>query len=486
MVSPRGNAVLVCVYAHALPEIPALLLWTLTLLTSLGVAGLLVELYETSSTAQMQRAEAVAARACGLIGDRFAFYAAGWNGVVADIPGFGRELTPVVIAALAHQPGVEGGIWSSTAGSLAYVGPALAEMAILQAANADAAVAEQIVLRRTTSGSQTAILAACPLAGPLDGLTAWALTRVPSSGGFDSLRAGLALLGALVLLIAGGVTWLTVSWGRHVRRIEMALQLHDIENLPRLPPTGERELDRVVAALNAATDRVAQGRARAAELAGQVAAAEHLAALGRVAAGVAHEIRNPIAAMRLRAENALAGDPARLRPALQASLDGIGRVDRLVAEMLAMSQRRTPVLTQVDVASFLQDRAAVLSEQAASAGIEVELEVAAGTARFDAELVGRAIDNLLLNALQHTPPNGRILLSAWEETASLHIAVADTGPGVDPALRYRLFEPFATGRPDGTGLGLAIAREMAEAHGGQLGLAERPGFGAVFELRLPR
>jgi len=262
----------------------------------------------------------------------------------------------------------------------------------------------------------------------------------------------------------------------------LALQTHDIEELPRLAPTGERELDRVVAALNVAGERMARARARTAELASQIAATEQLAALGRVAAGVAHEIRNPMAAMRLRAENALAGDASRLRPALETSLDQIGRVDRLLAEMLAMTQRRTPQIETVDLAHFLDERVAAHRERADAAGVALESGAATGTFRFDPDLIGRAIENLLLNALQHTPPGGRILLSAQTGAAGLRLEVADSGPGIDPALRSHLFEPFATGRADGTGLGLAIAREMAEAHGGKLRLAE--GAGAVFVLEL--
>ena len=123
-------------------------------------------------------------------------------------------------------------------------------------------------------------------------------------------------------------------------------------HLPRLAPTGERELDRIVAALNTAGARLAEARQRSEALAARVALSERLAALGRVAAGVAHEIRNPIAAMRLRAENALAGDDARRRAALEAILAQIARLDRLIGELLAMTQRRAPAPETVDLAGL--------------------------------------------------------------------------------------------------------------------------------------
>ena len=191
-----------------------------------------------------------------------------------------------------------------------------------------------------------------------------------------------------------------------------------------------------------------------------------------------------MAAMRLRAENALAGDGSRLRPALEATLQQVDRVDWLVSEMLAMTQRREAHPHPVELARFLAERIAALAERATAGGITLEQDVADARAAFDPELIGRAVDNLLVNALQHTPPGGRISLSARHADGWLTIHVGDTGPGIDPVQRGRLFEPFATGRPDGTGLGLAIAREMADAHGGTLELADGTG-GAVFILRLP-
>ena len=477
-------------------------IWSLTSAASLAVGWLLIQLYLASTAAQVERAEAVVSRACDMIGDRYAFYVAGTQGGGAAPTGggWGRDLVPVVAAGLATQRGVEGGIWSDATGSVAYAFPSyegtgpktdvpVAELPSIRDANQDALHEEQTVVRRSRSGTQTLLLAACPLPGPFAGLTAWSMARVQGAHGYDRLRIGLGVLLALVLGIAAWVTWLTLAWGRHVRSIEAALATHDIEDLPRLPRTGERELDRVVVALNDAGQRLSAARVRSAEMAARVAASERLAGLGQVAAGLAHEIRNPMAAMRLRAENALAGDAARLRPALEANLVQIARVDRLIAELLAMTQKRPPQREQVDLPRFLADRVAEHRDQARAAGVSLTLDTALpATACFDPELIGRALDNLLLNGLRHAPPGGSVHVGAGEDATVLRIRVSDTGSGVDPALRARLFEPFATGRPDGTGLGLAIAREIAEAHGGRAVLADggQAGAGATFILELPR
>ncbi|WP_419728747.1 sensor histidine kinase [Lichenicola sp.] len=483
-------------------------LWALALAASIGVGLLLIQLYRTSTTAQVERSEAVLAGACDSIRDRYRFYMAGSGATPAPAaaladPGLRAGLTQVVVAGLIGQAGVEGGIWSATTGSLAYAFPTyegtgpksdlpVAELPTIRSANQQAGRSERAVLQRVASGTQTLLVAACPISGPpsgpIDGLTGWTMTRVRQAQGYDRLRAGLGLLLALVLGIAGWGTWLTAAWGRHVGRIETALAAHSIEDLPTLPRTGERELDRIIAALNDAGGRLAAARTRSTEMASRVAAAERLAALGRVAAGVAHEIRNPMAAMRLRAENALTGDAARQRPALEASLEQISRVDRLVDELLAMTLRRRPERQTLELTDFLQARAADHRERATAAGILLSVEGAAGRAAFDPELIGRALDNLLLNAIRHTPAGGRVRMQADGDADTVRVAVSDSGPGIDPALRSRLFEPFVTGRPDGTGLGLAIAREMAEAHAGSLVLTEPggDGVGATFLLELSR
>lgn len=470
------------------------ILWGLAFSASLVVALLLAQLYRASNAAQLGRAQAVVAQACDGIRDRYRFYVSGWDGGGASADRrYGDSLAPVLVAALSSRDGVAGGIWSATAGSLVFAFPTAARHG-LSAAFPDAERetiaslasqsldSEQSTQRALSAGNGRIELAACPLGGPIGGLAAWTMLRAPAVGS-DTLRLGLGVLLLLLLGIAFWVARLTTRWGGHVGAIETALQ-NPSSGLPSLDPTGEPELDRVVAAINRAGRHLTEARAAAEASAAQAANAERLASLGRVAAGIAHEIRNPIAAIRLRAENALAGDETRHRPALEASLVQVARVDRLVSELLAMTQRRMPVPAQVALRPFL----AALAEQHRRPEAASILVVDAGScAVFDAELIGRALDNLLLNALRHTRQDGVVTLRADRAPGMLRLSVGDTGTGIDDAIRSRLFEPFATGRADGTGLGLAIAREMAEAHGGSLSLSEpEHGSGAVFILALPQ
>src|SRR5262249_9816081 len=103
---------------------------------------------------------------------------------------------------------------------------------------------------------------------------------------------------------------------------------------------------------------------------------------------------------------------------------------------------------------------------------------------FDPHQSGRALDNLLLNALQHVPEGGRVHMTAALDGERLRLTVSDDGPGVPEEVRAHLFEPFVTTRGGGAGLGLAIVREIVEAHGGAVRLVPSAS-GAVFEMELP-
>lgn len=455
-----------------------------------------------STRAQVQRAQAVVSRDCDLIRDRFAFYVAGWPGPGSGLrPGPGddarlrADLAAAVTMALAREDGVEGGIWQAGTGSLAYAYPTYAgtgpktdlpaaEHDRIQATNRQAARDEQAVDLRAVSRGETLLLHACPLPGPIARLTAWTMTRVHTASGFWPLELGLGTLFALTILMSVLLGRTLLVWTGHVRRIEAALARPGATAIPAVAPTGERELDRIIAALNEAGARLAQAHADAELMAARVARSERLAGLGRVAAGLAHEIRNPLAALRLQGENALAGDGSRQPRAIADMLVQIERLDGLVSELLAMTQRVPPRAVPCSLANLLGGVAAGHRDLAARRHVAIAVD-GTGTASLDPAIVGRVLDNLLSNAIRHSPDGGTVRLRARRSSQLLVLEVEDDGTGVSADMADRLFEPFATGRPDGTGLGLAIARELADAHGGRLEL-RREASGTVFALALPQ
>jgi signal transduction histidine kinase len=482
-------------------SLQARLLVLLLLLVAAAVAAgvLMFGLFRQSATARVGQADAEIGRACDAIGEAYRFYSSGWLGrdTALQDESFRGGLTTVLQAALRRRAGVEGGIWHRGSGSLAYAYPTYegsgpktdlpqAELPRIREINAIAVTEEHPVSNRYPTPSQTLVITACPLAGPIPELSAWTMTRVTTFAGraYEQLMAGLAILLATVLAAAAVLIQLTLSWSRHVSGIQTALATRELAELPPIPTTGERELDQIVTALNDAGRRLGESRLRAQELARQVATAERLAAIGRIAAGVAHEIRNPIAGMRLKAENALAAGSERYRDALSVILSQIERLDRLLGRLLNITEPERPRVEKVDMASFLNRCIGSVRELGQARGIRFESHAHVETALVDPELLLRAVNNLLLNAIQAAPEGSRIQLAAAKKNGQLAFSVHDEGTGPPPHIRDHLFEPFVTGRADGTGLGLSIVREVAESHGGTVS-CKSCASGTTFEIILP-
>jgi signal transduction histidine kinase len=472
-------------------------LWIMLAVSGTATGFLLFDFYRQSADVQVAQAEQAAARGCREISDRYAFLFAGSREVAADRTedDLKQQLTAAVQTALANATGVEGGIWRASEGSIAYAFPTYegtgpktdvpaAELTTIKQINAETLRSGRPGAIRQSGRSQVLALHACPLNGPISDATAWTMTRVFTGQGpaYQRLMIGLAILTVMVLGSAAWLGRILYSWSRKIVGLEVALAGHEAPrtDLPLLPLTGERELDRLVNALNATGARLADERRRA-------GAAERLAAVGRLAAGLAHEIRNPIAAMRLKAENALAGnDEGRCVSALRSILEQIGRLDALLRDLLAMTQRHDLKPSEVDLKAFLERTADGHRELAASKDVKLVADAQPATSppRIDDAQMQRAIDNLVLNAIQNTPPGGVVEITAKRVADHLRLRVRDTGQGVPAEIRERLFEPFVTGRPEGTGLGLVTVREIARAHGGEARFVPAEN-GSLFEIEVP-
>jgi signal transduction histidine kinase len=465
----------------------------------LAMGALMIGLFYQSASAQAGQAEAQIARACDSIAATYRFYSAQWQGPSTSLQDLGlrSSLTTVVQTALRDRPGIEGGLWQSDAGAIAYAYPTYqgagpktdmpqAELSRIQSINAAAQTEDRQTSRRYQATTQVLLLTACPLHGPIPMLTAWTMTRVATFAGraYQQLMAGLSVLLAAVVVATLLLIRLTLTWSRHVMRIESTLQTNDVMRLPVIEATGEKELDQIIAALNLAGRRLADTSERAEELARQVASGERLAAIGRVAAGVAHEIRNPIAAMRLKAENALLADAPRQKEALSMILGQIERLDRLLTRLLSLTERDPPRRQMTSVRSVLEECAREHAELALTKGLTLETRIGVETATFDAEQIRRALDNLVLNAIEAAPLHSKIVISAEPNGDKLRLAVRDEGAGPPPEIRDHLFEPFVTGRPEGTGLGLSLVREIADAHGGTANFTAAAD-GTTFEMVIP-
>lgn len=240
--------------------------------------------------------------------------------------------------------------------------------------------------------------------------------------------------------------------------------------------------------------------------------AERLAVIGKLAAQITHEVRNPLSSIGLNAEmleDELAGlpDPAdrdRTRASLQAISAEVARLKAITEEYLQYARLPRPELVSVDVGVLLEQFLSFLAREVEEAKVNLHVEgiaphAAGGPAPIiaDPAQLRQAILNVTRNALEalRTIPEPRTLTVALSPRVApdgspdgVIVRVEDSGPGIDEAVKDRLFEPFVTGKPHGTGLGLALVKEIVQEHGGRVSASSpvRDGRGTAVILELPR
>jgi signal transduction histidine kinase len=223
----------------------------------------------------------------------------------------------------------------------------------------------------------------------------------------------------------------------------------------------------------------------------RIAQSERLAALGRMAATVAHEVKNPLSAIKSIAQVMREDDYLKREYARDLELI-VGETDRLsrsVTQMLSFARTAPQADAPRRADELMKSLAHLFQKEAASRKVALETEFDSLDFELDgatAAALRDALSNLLLDALQASPSGGQVTLAARAERDTLKLSVADGGAGVPHEHRERIWEPFFTTRQRGTGLGLAIVRKRVEDVGGHARLAEsKNGEGARFELSVP-
>jgi signal transduction histidine kinase len=241
---------------------------------------------------------------------------------------------------------------------------------------------------------------------------------------------------------------------------------------------------------------------------------DRLAALGSMAAGLAHEVKNPLGAIKGAAQlleelGASPDDPA-AREFVGIILEEVTRLDRVVGSFLDYARPHAGNPVPLDLNAAVRRTVQIVSSQITDGAIDVQLDLAEPLprTRIDPEKFRQVLMNLLQNAIQamdgrgkitvsttvrrsgrarvaHTPPDPPSRRSLSDDTELLEVSVRDTGPGISPKVLRNLFIPFFTTKTQGTGLGLAISQSIVQNAGGAIEVHSQPGEGTTFTILLP-
>ncbi|MBW1877793.1 MAG: HAMP domain-containing histidine kinase [Deltaproteobacteria bacterium] len=313
-----------------------------------------------------------------------------------------------------------------------------------------------------------------------DGFQVVAAWRPPQGAATEMVVLVLALALIVGIVTALGVLRLLAP----LSRVSQALdRVGAGEHGVRLSATGMSELDELVERLNAAAESL---ELREREF------LSHIQAIQEMARMVAHEVRNPLQSLELLTSLIVSEEDEEERMELARSIHQEIRaldmvVDRVLRQGVAGGRGMSLQKTSQSLRPLISQVMSLRGPEAKAQGITLEVGTVTDTrVEMDQALLGRSIENLVLNAMQAVPPHrGRIRVSAEVEDNHLCVVVEDNGPGVPSAFGDHIYEPNVSGRTGGTGLGLALVRGVVEAHGGHIEHDRSSLGGARFKARIP-
>jgi len=320
-------------------------------------------------------------------------------------------------------------------------------------------------------------------------------TAEESARAADRTRTQMIFLG-VVGALGGLVGGFGVAWGlsRSITRLSVRLQDvhahldHEVASLRLTAEGGNLQtMERQIATI---LKRVQEIVSQIQRQEGESLRAEQLAAVGQLAASIAHEVRNPLTSIKLLVGAALKGRyPKGLSETdLQVIHDEVGRLERKVQSLLDFARPLESEPHTQDIAGIVHQVIDLVQERLRQQGVHLHLDIPDKplAAELDRDQIQGVLVNLIFNALDAMPNGGRLdLRLACPVQGRLQLTVADTGPGIDASVADRLFTPFTSTKTTGTGLGLSVSRRVVEAHGGQLTASNRDGGGACFTVTLP-
>jgi hypothetical protein len=337
-----------------------------------------------------------------------------------------------------------------------------------------------------------ALKAALPVAAVLlNGLLLFILVSLSLAAGERHEVITIATAGAF-LICAAVIMVLAVS----VRRPMMELQdkiarvtLGDMEAsvsfAERNDEIGDlgRDFNDMVAQLKASREEIQRLHQT------QMSRAEHFATLGELAAGLAHEIRNPLAGIagviEIVSRDLPPGSPA--RAVIKDAKEEAVQINRILTDLLETARPKPPQFQVKDIGSTAEHAVLFARQQAITKRIMIELDKDEDIPPFDHDpnQINQVLLNLLLNAIQAMDNPGTIYVTLRRDKDAALITVADQGKGIAPETLPNIFRPFFTTKGHGTGLGLSLARRIVESHRGTISVRSEVGKGTQFVIRLP-
>lgn len=281
----------------------------------------------------------------------------------------------------------------------------------------------------------------------------------------------LVIFWALSCLLAW---WLARRVVRPLRQLAEAVPaVGGDKDLPPLPTTRGDEIGLLAKAMSSTHASILDERERR-------RAAERLALLGRMATSLAHEVRNPVSAIRLHAQLLDGAPPDDAAASARLIESEAARIESLVSQWMRYAKPGPVVMQPIDMIALVREAVAIMTPQAAHAGVVLreQIERDQWTQAGDRPRLLQVLNNLLLNAIQSMPRGGQVTITI----KSPSIEIADQGPGFSESALARLGEPFYSEKEGGMGLGLAVSREIVEAHGARLSIANAISGGACVSL----
>jgi len=421
-------------------------------------------------------------------------------------------LTLLTHVVLQNYPDVVGGFYSASNGTISLYTPdetgnreaqpnendRAEERAALTQAARQAAATNQSTQEVFTTEGDIVLLDVMPLQvarGATMGV--WTVKMLPGLPGTNRFRAYLIAaclgIGALACVILTLLVVRNLQTGVH--KLENGLQGLEADLTSQIRTEEEPdEIKRIAVAINRLGATLQEKIESEKMIEGRLRHAERLAALGRLVAGVAHEVRNPLATIRLRVQMC---QEANKDPLIQQScavaLEEIERLNEMVNRLLNFSRPVQLDPEPTNLNRLVEQRLSCFQDKARSHGVKIVSNMSASSklVSVDQSRMTQVFDNVIQNAIEAMAESGGNLCvnvstdGQYSPTPSIYIEFNDTGKGISASDLDRVFDPFFTTKPTGTGLGLSICHELVRAHGGEIHIASAQKHGTTVRIVLP-